>query len=82
VIGAVFHVPHRELEQKFQEISGNANYGTYPWRFIQGEIRGMDLHIGTAQRKNSSALEVACPPPGIGAKKSRKVLRTASELLT
>jgi hypothetical protein len=28
----------------------------------------MDLHIGT-NNTNSSALQVACPPPGIGAKK-------------
>jgi hypothetical protein len=55
--------------EKFQEISGNKNYGTYPLRFIQGETRGMDLHIGTTFSTNSSALGVACPPPGIGAKK-------------
>jgi hypothetical protein len=47
--------------EKFQEISGNKNYGTYRWRFIQGETRGMDLHIGTADNSNSATLEVACP---------------------
>ena len=31
---------------------------------------------------NSSALEVACPPPGIGAEITRKFLGTDSELLT
>jgi hypothetical protein len=68
--------------EKFQEISGNKNYGTYPWRVIQGETRGMDLHIGTVER-NSTALEVACPPPGIGAKKGQKsYLRPILELLT
>jgi hypothetical protein len=54
--------------EKFQKISGNKNYGTYPWRFIQGETRGMDLHISTGIGINSSALEVPCGPPGIGAK--------------
>jgi hypothetical protein len=29
----------------------------------------VDLHIGTILNINSSALEVACPPPGVGAKK-------------
>jgi hypothetical protein len=29
----------------------------------------MYLHIGTTASINSSALEVVCPPPGIGAKK-------------
>ena len=57
----------RDIE-KFQENSVNENYGTYSSRFIRGEIRGMDLHIGTALGEDSSALEVACPPPGIGAK--------------
>jgi hypothetical protein len=28
----------------------------------------VDLHISRSLSKNSSALEVACPPPGIGAK--------------
>jgi hypothetical protein len=60
-------VTRRDIE-KFQEISGNENYGTYLWHFIQGETRGMDLHIGTVDSSNSTALEVACPPPGIGAK--------------
>jgi hypothetical protein len=42
----------------------------------------MDLHIGITSI-NSSALEVACPAPGIGEKKKfRKFLRGASELLT
>jgi hypothetical protein len=63
----MFHVARRDIEN-FQEISGNEKYGTYPWHFIQGETRGMDLHIDTVQSSNSTALEVACPPPGIGAK--------------
>jgi hypothetical protein len=41
----------------------------------------MDLHIGIFSM-NSSTLEVACGPPGIGAKTIRKVLERASELLT
>jgi hypothetical protein len=28
----------------------------------------VDLHIGTIRKINSTALEVACPPPGIRAK--------------
>jgi hypothetical protein len=41
----------------------------------------MDLYIGTIGI-NSSALEVACGPPGIGAEISRKFLGIASDLLT
>ena len=65
VLKTELHVPRRDME-KFQEISGNKDYGTYPCRFIQGEARGMDLHIGTTISNNSATLEVACPPPGHG----------------
>jgi hypothetical protein len=61
------HVPRRDIE-KFQEISMSENHGTYRVRFIRNETTGMDLHIGTSPSTNSSALEVACPPPGIRAK--------------
>jgi hypothetical protein len=54
--------------EKLQEISRNENQVTYLFRFIQGETRGMDLHIGTTAGINSSALQVACPPPAIGTK--------------
>ena len=33
---------------------------------LEGAV--MDVHIGTTGGINSSTLEVACPPPGIGAK--------------
>jgi hypothetical protein len=46
----------------------------------------VDLHIGvpidTSFGINRSALKVACDPPGIGAEKSGKFPRTASEVLT
>jgi hypothetical protein len=73
-------VPRRDIE-KFQEISGNENYGTYLWRFIQGETRGMDLHTGIDDSSNSTTLEVACPPPGHG-RNFRKVLETITHALT
>jgi hypothetical protein len=36
----------------------------------------VDLHSGTSTSINSSALEVACPPPGIGAKKVQEISET------
>jgi hypothetical protein len=42
----------------------------------------VDLHIGTTISKNSTALEVACPPPGIGAKKVQESFENTSLLLT
>jgi hypothetical protein len=36
----------------------------------------VDLHIGTTVSSNSSALEVACPPPGIGAKEVQGISET------
>jgi hypothetical protein len=65
----MLHVPRRELERrKFKEIS-QSSYGiTYRSRgSVAMEDAVMDLHVGTILSKNSSALEVACPPPGIGA---------------
>jgi hypothetical protein len=49
---------------------------------IREEYGVVDLHIGTTFGIDSTPLKVACPPPGIGAKKSRKFLGTASELLS
>jgi hypothetical protein len=54
-------VPSREIE-KVQEIYVSENHGTYLSRFIRDETRGMYLHIGTINSKNSSTLEVGCPP--------------------
>jgi hypothetical protein len=55
---------HREISEHFCE----RNHGTYRVCLIRDETRGMDLHNDTAGSINSTALEVACPPPGIGAK--------------
>jgi hypothetical protein len=63
----VVHVPRRDIE-KFQEISGDENYGTHLSRCIRDETRGMDLHNGTVESSNSSALKVVYAPPGIRAK--------------
>jgi hypothetical protein len=41
---------------------------TYSATSVALKCAVMDLHIGTITGKNSSALEVACGPPGIGAK--------------
>ena len=71
-----------ELERKFREISQNRVGTTYEFSTIAVEYGVVDLHIGTTLGINSAALEVACPPPGIGAEKSGKFLRTASEVLT
>ena len=56
--------------EKFQKFYVSKNHGTYLIRFIRDKTRGMDLYIGRLSL-NSTALEVACPPPGIGAKNSR-----------
>jgi hypothetical protein len=42
--------------------------GTYIAKSVALEGAVMDIHIGTSVNINSSALEVACPAPGIGAK--------------
>jgi hypothetical protein len=55
------------LERKFREFSQN-RVGTTYVSTIAVEYGVVDLHIGTTIGINSSALEVACPPPGIGAK--------------
>jgi hypothetical protein len=64
----MFHVARRELEQKLQEISQNSIGITYIVGSVALEGAVVDLHIGTTTGINSSTLEVACPPPGIGAK--------------
>jgi hypothetical protein len=40
--------------------------------FVAFKCAIIDLHIDTVFSINSSALKVACGPPGIGAEKSRK----------
>jgi hypothetical protein len=55
--------------EKFQEFYVSKNHGPYLICFIRDKTRGIDLYIGSSVSINSSTLEVACPPPGIGAKK-------------
>ena len=45
---------------------------TYVGGSIALECGIMNLHIGTRVGINGSTLEVACPPPGIGAKKNQE----------
>jgi hypothetical protein len=54
--------------KKVQEISVTRFRTTYIVSDVPLERAGVDLHIGTTVSPNSSALEVACPPPEIGAK--------------
>ena len=61
------HVPRRDME-KSQEISVDHHTSTYPEGVVALENAGVDLDICTIFGINSSALKVACPPPGIGAK--------------
>jgi hypothetical protein len=53
---------------KFREISQNRVGTTYVFSTIAVEYGVVDLHIGACEGINSPPLEVACPPPGIGAK--------------
>jgi hypothetical protein len=53
--------------KKVQETSEPRFCTTYIGSTVALENAGVDLDI-CILRKNSSALEVACPPPGIGAK--------------
>jgi hypothetical protein len=55
------------LERKCKEISQNNFRNTYMASDVALENTGVDLDF-CARSKNSSALEVACGPPGIGAK--------------
>jgi hypothetical protein len=56
----------RDIE-KFQEGPADHHSSTYIDHAVGDEYGVMDLHIGTISI-NSSALEVVCSPPGIGAK--------------
>jgi hypothetical protein len=55
--------PARTLK-KVQEFSVDHHSSTYPISGVALENAGVDLHIGTSIRINSTPLEVACPPPG------------------
>jgi hypothetical protein len=52
-------------------------WGTYPAGSVTLEGAVIDLYIGTPYGINSSALEVACGPPGIGAKNQGKFSENA-----
>jgi hypothetical protein len=56
------------LQQKYKENSQNSFGTTYSVGSVALENAGIDLDICTISGRNSSTLEVACPPPGIGAK--------------
>jgi hypothetical protein len=58
----------RESQQKFQENSEARFRTTYRFTAIAVENGVVDLHIRTFASINSTALEVVCHPPGIGAK--------------
>jgi hypothetical protein len=68
------YVARQELEQKSEMVLEEYHVlrGTYLINAIHKEYAVVDLNISTIG-KNSSALTVACPPPGIGAKQSRKL---------
>jgi hypothetical protein len=59
--------PAGDWSGNFKEIYQDSIEITYIFSFVAFEGAVMDLHIGTSG-KNGTALEVACPPPGIGAK--------------
>jgi hypothetical protein len=87
----LFHVARRELEQKsWKEISQNSFGVTYTikigiWNFaiventivLEGGV--IDLHIGTLGGIDSSALKVACSPPGHG-KNFRNFLKPKTDV--
>jgi hypothetical protein len=54
--------------KKVQESSMTRFRPTYIYGGVTLESASIDLNIGTARSTNSSALQVACGPPGIGAK--------------
>jgi hypothetical protein len=69
----MFHVARRELQRKDKEISQNSFGTTYSGDSVALENAGVDRDICTVSGINSSTLEVACAPPGIGAKKIQEI---------
>jgi hypothetical protein len=64
----MFHVARRDIE-KFQESSaGHHSYTYIGAGGVAFESAGVDLDIRTTLSSDSTALEVSCSPPGIGAK--------------
>jgi hypothetical protein len=70
--------------EKNQDISRNHGNQlcTYNVSGVALECAVIDLHSGTILSINSSALEIACPPPEIGVKKVQESSETNLELLT
>ena len=68
--------------KKIQEISRNSFGSTYIGGSVALEDAVVDLHIGTTSGINSPALEVACSPPGIGAKIQRTFLEQLHNSMT
>jgi hypothetical protein len=65
----MFQVPRTgNWSEKCKEVSQNSFGITYTATSVALESAVMDLHIGITISINSSALEIACPTPGIGAK--------------
>jgi hypothetical protein len=62
--------------KKVQEGSRNSFVSTYIGGVVALEYGVVDLHIGITVNINSSALKVACPAPGIGAKKAQRISET------
>jgi hypothetical protein len=75
------HVPPGIGAKKVQESSQNSFGIIYIVCIVALEGAVMDVHI-VPESINSSALEVACPPPGIEAKKVQDISETDLELLT
>jgi hypothetical protein len=75
-------VTRPDIEQ-VQESSRDYHSSTYISRgAVREEYAVVDLHIGTTGSINRTALEVACSPPGIGAKKVQESFETKFGLLT
>jgi hypothetical protein len=74
------YVPRPDIEQ-VQESSADHQLSTYiSSGAVREEYGVVDLYVGTTGI-NSTALEVACPPPGHG-RKIRKILETITPQLT
>jgi hypothetical protein len=75
--------PAGNWSRKVREISQNSFGATSTYRYgsVAVEGAGIDLHISTTIGTNSSALEVACPPPG-HRRKFRKFMLTITHPLT
>jgi hypothetical protein len=74
--------PPPRHSEKSQERSGDHHSSTYVVSGVGVKGRIMDDKSSTFNGDCPSVLKVVCGPPRIGAKKIRKILGTASEVLT